>query len=141
VRGMRDIERLAGVYFIGAAVYSALVLIRFPVNAGAWRLAGLYYYDANDFATFAVSALPIGLYFTYRPGWTLRRLGAAAGLGVLGVGIVRSGSRGGFLALLSTILYLLFCYKALRPLWRALIVGMMAVLIFAVAIARYRVPT
>jgi len=137
VRGMRDIERLAGVYFIGAAVYSALVLMRFPVNAEAWRLAGLYYYDANDFATFAVSALPIGLYFTYRPGWTLRRLGAAAGLGVLGVGIVRSGSRGGFLALLSTILYLLFCYKALRPLWRVLIVGMVAFLIFAVASDRY----
>ena len=137
VRGMRDIERLAGVYFIAAAIYSAVVLTRFQVTAESWRLASLYYYDANDFATFAVSALPIGLYFVFRPGSRIRRLGATACVGALGVAIVRSGSRGGFLALLTTILYLLFCYKALRPHWRVLAVAILAAVFFAVASDRY----
>ena len=39
---------------------------RFDLGAGdAWRLGHLYYYDANDFATFVVTALPLGIYFLH----------------------------------------------------------------------------
>jgi hypothetical protein len=66
VRGVRDVERLAGVYLVAAVTYSGVVLSRFDVGAGdAWRLGRLYYYDANDFATFVVTAVPIGLYFLH----------------------------------------------------------------------------
>ena len=39
---------------------------RFDLGAGdAWRLGHLYYYDANDFATFVVTAMPLGIYFLH----------------------------------------------------------------------------
>ena len=66
VRGSRDIERLASVYYVSAVIYAGVVLTRFDLSSGnAWRLGKLYYYDANDFATFAVSAMPIGLYLAH----------------------------------------------------------------------------
>src|SRR4029077_6489089 len=38
VRGFRDVERLAAVYFVAAAVFSAVVISRFDLGAGdAWR--------------------------------------------------------------------------------------------------------
>ena len=66
VRHVRDVERLALVYLAGAVVYTGVVITRFDLGAGdAWRLGHLYYYDANDFATFAVTAMPLGIYFAH----------------------------------------------------------------------------
>ena len=62
VRNVRDVERLALVYFVSAVLFAGVVLVRFDLGQ-AGRLARLYYYDANDFATLAVTALPLGLYF------------------------------------------------------------------------------
>jgi hypothetical protein len=54
VRRVEDVERLTLVYFAGAVVYSVVVMSRFNLgDGGNWRLGHLYYYDANDFATFA----------------------------------------------------------------------------------------
>ena len=72
VRGVRDAERLAAVYLFAAAVYASVVLSRFGLGGGKdWRLGRLYYYDANDFATFAVTAMPLGLYFLHAGRRTL----------------------------------------------------------------------
>lgn len=133
VRGMRDVERLAFVYFAGAAVYAAVVLVRFEVGGGSWRLTHLYTYDPNDFATFAVTAAPLGLYFLADRGPRLRRLVAAAGLAALGVAFVWAGSRGGFLALLGVAVFLLFRYRAVRLRWRILGTSLLAGTLVAVA--------
>ena len=43
-----------------------VIVMRFDVARGRdWRLGHLYYYDANDFATLAVTAIPFGLYFLH----------------------------------------------------------------------------
>ena len=88
VRGIRDVERLTLVYLIGATVYAGVVLLRFDLGSGDdWRLGRLYYYDANDFATFIVTAMPFGLYFLHAGRRTSGRVlagsrsrGADAGL-------------------------------------------------------------
>src|SRR5438045_3181086 len=51
VRRTADVERLALVYFVVTAVYVGVVLSRFQLGSDNWRLARLYYYDANDLAT------------------------------------------------------------------------------------------
>src|SRR5258705_412242 len=61
VRSARDVERLILVYFGVTVVYAAVVLSRFQLGPDDWRLSKLYSYDANDFATLIVSAMPLGL--------------------------------------------------------------------------------
>jgi O-antigen ligase len=107
VRSPRDVERLCLVYFVVTVVYTAVVLSRFQLGAENWRLSRLYYYDANDFATLIVTAMPFGLYFVLARGRTVIRLLALAGLGLLAIGLIRSGSRGGFLAFLAVVTFVL----------------------------------
>jgi len=119
VRGPRDVERLALAYFVSAAVYAAVVLSRFDVSDSA-RLAGLYDYDANEFATFIVTALPLGLYFIFGQRRPIRRAVGGAGLAALAMAFVGTGSRGGFLALLGVTVFFLVSYGAVRLHWRIL---------------------
>jgi O-antigen ligase len=107
VRGARDVERVALVYFGVTVVYSAVVLVRFQLGAESWRLGRLYYYDANDFATLVVTAMPLGLYFVLGQRRLPVRAVAMAGLALLAVCLIRSGSRGGFLALLAVAAFVL----------------------------------
>src|SRR5690349_20622994 len=93
----------------------------FDIGSGnAWRLGHLYYYDANDFATFTVTAMPLGLYFLNRGQRRSVRLFAACGLVLLTLGYVRSGSRGGFIALAAVAAYIVFCFSSI-PLRRRLL--------------------
>jgi len=59
------------------------------------------------------------LYFSVS-GSALRRAASAMGLLAIGVAFVRSGSRGGFLAILAVGLYVLFGYTTVRAKWRVL---------------------
>jgi O-antigen ligase len=138
VRHVRDVERLAFTYFLGAIIYSAVVITRFELGTGdAWRLGRLYYYDANDFATFAVSAVPLGVYFLHA-GWTtaLRACGAA-GLIVLTLGFVWSGSRGGFIALSAVGLFIVMRYSAIPLRWRLWATAIVAVVLLGTASDQY----
>ena len=96
------------------------MLVRSDVGGGSWRLGGLYYYDANDYATLAVSALPLGLYFALGQHRSSRRVAGAAGLVALSITFVWSGSRGGFLALLGVAAFVLFRFPAIKKTWRVL---------------------
>jgi O-antigen ligase len=119
VRGPRDVERLALTYFGAAVLYAAVVIVRFDVGSGDdWRLGHLYYYDSNDFATFAVTAMPFGLYFTHAGRRRIVKIAAAAGLAILVVAFVRSGSRGGFIALALVAAFIVLRYSAIPVLWR-----------------------
>jgi O-antigen ligase len=138
VRGMRDLERLAFVYFVGAVLYATVVITRFDLGAGdTWRLGHLYYYDANDFATFVVTALPLGIYFVHAGRGVAVRLFAAAGLVLLTLGFVWSGSRGGFIALVVVAGFILVRFSAIPLKWRVSATAFVAVILLATASDQY----
>ena len=115
IRGVRDVERLAFMYLLGAVIYALVVINRFDVGMGAdWRLSNLYYYDANDFATFVVTAIPLGLHFALAARHLVARLLAAAALMVLTIAFVYTGSRGGFIALAALVLFIVLRYSAIK---------------------------
>jgi len=136
VRSVRDVERLVLVYFGVTVLYVAVVLSRFQLSPDNWRLGDLYYYDANDLATLIVSAMPCGLYFVLGQRRPLVRLCAALGLVVLAVGLTRSGSRGGFLAFLAVVGFILLGFTTLRA--RSRVVGLVVVLTVVLATASDR---
>jgi O-antigen ligase len=118
VRSVRDVERLSLVYFAGTVVYTAVVLSRFQLGADEWRLGRLYNYDANDLATLIASAVPLGLFFALSPRRPLLRGLAVAGLAVLAVGLIRTGSRGGLLAFLAVAAFVLLGFTTVPRRWR-----------------------
>jgi O-antigen ligase len=114
VRGFRDVERLCAVYLAGASLYAGVVITRFDLGGGAdWRLGRLYYYDANDLATLLVTAMPFGLYFLQNARRATARLLTAGALGLLAVAFVRTGSRGGFIALVAVAAFIVLRYSAI----------------------------
>ena len=138
VRGIRDVERLAGVYLFAAAAYASVVLWRFDLGAGdAWRLGRLYYYDANDFATLAVTALPLGLYFVHAGRRPRARVLGAVALAVLTVTFVRSGSRGGFVALVAMGGFIVLRYTAVALRRRLFFLGLVGLVLLVTASDAY----
>jgi probable O-glycosylation ligase (exosortase A-associated) len=138
VRRVEDVERLTLVYFAGAVIYSIVVMSRFNLGDGSnWRLGHLYYYDANDFATFTVTAIPFGIYFLHSAPKSWTRAGAAIGLVVLTLGFVWSGSRGGFIALSAVAAYILLRYSAIPLRWRVSATALVAIVLFATASDHY----
>jgi probable O-glycosylation ligase (exosortase A-associated) len=128
VRRSSDVERLFLVYFGVTVAYTAVVLSRFQLGGGdTWRLGDLYTYDANDLATLIVTAMPLGLYFVIGQGRLLRRLLAVGGLIVLAVGLISSGSRGGFLAFLAVAAFVLVKMTTMPA--RSRIGGLVAILV------------
>ena len=136
-RGFLDVERLTFAYLVAAGTYAGVVLSRFSVSGDQWRLASLYYYDANDFATLAVMALPLAVYFVVRRGQLWRRLAGATAAALLAVGFIWAGSRGGFLALLAVGAFLLLRYQAIRVRWRVLITAVLTLVFAATATDTY----
>lgn len=127
VRTARDLERLGLVYYGVTVVYTAIILSRFQVgSADDWRLGRLYFYDANDLATLIVTALPIGLYFALAHRWIGLRIAATVGLLLLVVTLIRSGSRGGFLAFLAVAAFILVGFTTISA--RARVGGLVVIL-------------
>jgi O-antigen ligase len=137
VRGPRDLERLFWIYFLSATLYAAVTITRFGGGEGGWRLGELYYYDANDFATFAITAMPFGLHGLLTGRTALARGFAAAGLLFLTLAFLRTGSRGGFVALIVMGGYLLVRYTAVRVQWRLAAAGAVVVIALGAATAEY----
>jgi probable O-glycosylation ligase (exosortase A-associated) len=137
IRGFRDVERLAFTYLAAVATYAAVVLSRFGVGQAQWRLDALVYYDANDFATLAVMAVPLAVYFMVRPRPRWRRLSSAVALVLLVTAFVWAGSRGGFLALLAVGVFLLLRYRAIHVRWRVLTAALLAFVFAAAASDTY----
>lgn len=109
VRDEADLRFYLFVHLVGATVFSALVLVRYPVVNG--RLGNLVYYDSNDLALLLVSAIPIAVYFVTRAPGTLKKIAVGLCLPVIVLTIVKTGSRGGFIGLCVVGLYVLFKYK------------------------------
>lgn len=138
VRSVRDVERLVVVYFASAVMYTGVVMTRFNLGDGAdWRLGHLYYYDANDFATFVVTAMPFGLYLLHAGRRLTTRWLAAIGLVVLALGFVWSGSRGGFIALSAVAGFIVLRYTAIPLRWRLSATALVAIVLLTTASDQY----
>lgn len=138
VRSNRDVERLMLTYFIGAVIFAAVVLTRMKFHLAAeGRMERLYLYDSNDFATYTVTAMPLGLHFasSARRLWT--RFAGWSGVAVLALGFIWSGSRGGFLAFTAVIAYFLLRYTTVRRSWRWSAAAVVGLLIVATAGEQY----
>jgi O-antigen ligase len=137
VRRVADVERLILVYFGVTVVYTAVVLSRFQQGPESWRLGRLYYYDANDLATMIAMAMPLGLYFVLAQRRPLERVLAGAGVAVLAVGLIHSGSRGGFLAFLAVCAFVLVRLTTIPA--RARLTGLVVILavVFGAASDQY----
>ena len=138
IRGPRDLERMVGAVFYAIAVYSVVVLMNFELGEGnQWRLGRLYYYDANDFATVAVAVMPLGVLLAMSArSWTMRAF-PILGLIVISAVFVRSGSRGGFLALIATSLFFILSFRAMSLIGRLATIGVVAAVVLVVASDRY----
>src|SRR5574341_1726816 len=112
IRGSKDLEWFAQLHLFGAGLYSAVVLLRYQVKADG-RLGGLRYYDANDLAMVLVCTLPFAVYFLRKAVKPWLRVAGFAGLGLLVLTIVKTGSRGGFLGLVVVMGYILFQFRAI----------------------------
>src|SRR5882724_10383311 len=138
VRTVRDVERLALVYFAATAVYAAVVLTRFQLGGGDdWRLSHLYDYDANDFATLIATTIPLGLYFVLANRRLFVRLLCAAGLVILAVVDIRTGSRGGFLALIAVAMFVLLRFTTIPARSRVAGLAVIVAVVFFTSSDRY----
>lgn len=117
IRGPRDVTRMLGAILTAALLYSGVVLQRFDIAPGQ-RLANLYTYDANDLALFLSCSLPIALYLVLRAKGVVRRGLPLLGLLVMTAVMIRTGSRGGFLALIAVALVVLVAWRGIRLAWR-----------------------
>jgi O-antigen ligase len=137
VRSGRDIERLILVYFAVTTVYVTVVLSRFQLGADNWRLGRLYYYDANDLATLITTAMPLGLYFVLGQRGPVRRALAGVGLAILALGLIRSGSRGGFLAFLAVTAFVLLRVTTIPARSRWIGLAVIVSIVFGAASDQY----
>lgn len=131
IRSTRDIEWLAKMNLIGAFIYALVVNLFFSPGPEG-RLGDLVFYDANDFALIMICSIPFAVYFMRQDGGARRRLLGLICLAMFVIGIVKSGSRGGFLGLIVVMLYVLLRYRAI-PARVRLFTAIAGVLLFAAA--------
>lgn len=138
MRGVRDLERLAMVYLLGAAAYASVAITEFDLGMGDnWRLGRLFYYDANDLATFLVTAMPLGLYFLHSGRRLRARVFALLALALITLAFVRTGSRGGFIALVATAGFVVLRYSAIPFGRRIAATVLVAVILVGTASEQY----
>ncbi len=125
VRNLHDVRRLLMTLAIGGMVFALFA------TGGAFRAVGGGGYDPNDSAMFIASTIPIGVYFALRERRYLYKALFVIGLMLCVVAIVRTGSRGGFLAFAAVTAYILVFFKGVKPVHRLIsvvaVVGIMGV--------------
>jgi putative inorganic carbon (hco3(-)) transporter len=132
VRDLSDVRRLMTALVLGALVFGILVAL--PAGFREVIAGG---YDPNDSAMFIVLVFPLAVYLWRRERHPVLKLLFAAAVIVAAVGMVRTGSRGGFLAFAAVVAYMLVFYRGLRPSARILTVGALAGILAIAGTAEY----
>jgi O-antigen ligase len=112
IRESEDLNWLAFANLLGATLYATWAYLFVPLGYDG-RLDDLVYYDSNDFALLIVCAIPIAVYFLQpsMPLW--KRLFSLFSLALFVEMIIKSGSRGGFLAFIGLMVYVLIAFRAI----------------------------
>lgn len=125
IRHARDLSTFVWAYVAscGVLAYFAIFVFRVRmVGSGVARLNSLYTFDSNDVATILMSGLPLTLLLVQTSKGNKKLIAALILLGI-GATMARSGSRGGFLALLAVVTLLLFWVPGVSAVKRLLFVG------------------
>jgi O-antigen ligase len=132
VRAFVDVERLAAVQVVGAAVYAAMVLWQGQVGADL-RARGFGGYDPNDYSLFLVCTIPLAVYFLARARTTQRRAVVAVAIALMALAVAKGGSRAGFVGFVAVFSYMLLAYRALPKRIRigSVVVGFLALALLA----------
>lgn len=132
-----DARRIAAIQLGGAVLYAVVILTRYEIGPGG-RLGGLVHYDANDLGLLLVCVLPLALFFVGNGQTLLRRLLAVSAVALFLLTIIKTGSRGAFLALVAVTIYLLFRYSTVHWGRRVSIVAGAVALFLVSTGAQYR---
>jgi putative inorganic carbon (HCO3(-)) transporter len=110
VDSTKKIEHMLFIVCLSSGLYSLAALLK-GVSVGAERLAFGEVFDPNDLAYFAVSFLPFNLYFLSRENPVWKRILSLGNILACVMLILKTGSRGGFIALCLVGCMLLFAKK------------------------------
>jgi O-antigen ligase len=136
LREAEDLNWIAFAHLVGATIYSIYIYLFIPVGSDG-RLGGLVYYDANDFALLVVCTIPFAIYFL-RPtvaGW--KRLFALFSLALFVEMVIKSGSRGGFIAFIALMAYIVVSFRSIPTRLRLSAVGAAAVIMIVFGSTAY----
>lgn len=112
IRDADDANWIAIAHLIGADIYSLYTYLFVAIGSDG-RLSGSAHYDANDLALMLVATIPLAIYFL-RPGVPIaKRIFALASLALYIELIIKSGSRGGFIALICIAIYIIIAFRAI----------------------------
>jgi putative inorganic carbon (hco3(-)) transporter len=132
VRDIHDVRRFLLLFAIGALIFAF-----FATTPGMARGIGAGGLDPNDSAMLLVAGILPVLYFFLRDRRILVKALLGVGFLICCGAIVTSGSRGGFLALLALVAYIVFFYRAVSPTLRLTIVAVLAAGVIATASGDY----
>lgn len=136
MRTFHDVRRMTAVLVIGGALYAQFVYFNVAVGANG-RLGGIVYYDANDIGMFLTCTMPLALFFLIRGRNVLVKACAALALGLFVLVIIKSGSRGAFLALVAVGVYFLFFLSSVPVRLRVMAVASSVAMLMIVGGEQY----
>jgi len=112
LRDAEDLNWFAFAHLIGATIYSIYIYLFIPIGSDG-RLGGGIYYDANDFALLVVATIPFAIYFLRPKVAIWKRLFALFSLALFVEMVIKSGSRGGFIAFICLMVYIVVAFRAI----------------------------
>jgi len=144
VRDRADIDRLVRAMVIGGAGYIAIsLLLASPAMGRLGGNGGRGSYDPNDLGLVTVGTVPLCVYMMRRTARPIDKIIGFGSAGLLIIATVKTGSRGGLLALLTVALYCLVGLKAVRQSTRVttFVLGCVLMLAFGGSSYRERIGT
>lgn len=132
VNSSEKIRRLLHVYCIGIAVYGLSILTKGSLMEG--RISFGTMFDPNDIAFYMISFITFNLFFISRDNSPWVRLISLASLLLALLIIIKTGSRGGFIALMAVLAFFLFNRSAS---FRISVVSKVAVVLLAITALQF----
>jgi O-antigen ligase len=133
VRNLHDVRRLLMTLAIGGMVYAWFA----AVPAVARSAVGAGGYDPNDSAMMIILTMPLTAYFLIQERRFALKLLFGLSLVVCTIAVIRTDSRGGFLALVAVIGFLVFFFQGVKPVFRLGVVAAVALVMTVAASGGY----
>lgn len=137
ISSMEELEKVLFTVCFANLFYVGFSLLSTGSFAGRFRFGTMY--DPNDLAYFLISLFPLSFYFLNSKGAGFKRIIAALTIMLSILVSIMTGSRGGFLGLLTVAFFLFF--TKLSPLKRFYKIVLFAILVAAVSLNIEKIDT